>query len=202
MSFSISRFPVSRFFTTLWVLLAITFLSLTALPGPARAQGTLSDTYSAQELVDAGSQFFGSISQGLASVVEKATSQYGLPNAYILGQEGSAALIGGVRYGEGTMYTRNVGQRDIFWQGPTVGFDAGADGSQVMMLVYNLPTVNDVYGRYPAVQGTAYFIGGVGMTVMKRDNVFIIPIRSGVGARLGINVGYLKFTPQATWNPF
>ncbi len=202
MSFPFVRRPVSRFLLTLWMGLALTFLGLMALPRPAHAQGTLSDTYSAQELVDAGSQFFGSISQGLASVVEKATSQYGLPNAYILGQEGSAALIGGVRYGEGTMYTRNVGQRDIFWQGPTVGFDAGADGSQVMMLVYNLPTVNDVYGRYPAVQGTAYFIGGVGMTVMKRDNVVIVPIRSGVGARLGINVGYLKFTPQATWNPF
>jgi len=100
------------------------------------------------------------------------------------------------------MYTRNVGQREIFWQGPTIGFDVGGDGSRIMMLVYNLPDVNAVYGRYPAIQGTAYLVGGVGMTVLKRDNVIIVPIRSGVGARLGVNVGYLKFTAEPTWNPF
>ena len=201
--FSINRKQFSsRLFFALALGLFVSALSVFAMPHPARAQGTLSNTYSSEELVNAGSRFFGSVSQGLASIVEKSVSQFGQPNAYILGQEGSAALIGGVRYGEGTMYTRNAGRRDIFWQGPTVGFDAGADGSRVMMLVYNLPTVNDVYGRYPAVQGTAYFIGGVGMTVMKRDNVIMVPIRAGVGARLGINVGYLKFTPKATWNPF
>ncbi len=183
-------------------LLALCTLGLmSAMSVPANAQGTVSETYSANELIATGSEFFGAVSQGLASVMERAVSQFGQPNAYILGQEGSAALIAGVRYGEGAMYTRNVGQHDIYWQGPTVGFDAGADGSQVMMLVYNLPNVNQVYGRYPAVQGTAYFVGGVGMTVMKRNNVIIVPIRAGVGARLGVNVGYLKFTAQPTWNP-
>ena len=183
-------------------LLALCTLGImSAMSVPASAQGTVSETYSTNELIATGSEFFGAVSQGLASVMERAVSQFGQPNAYILGQEGSAALIAGVRYGEGAMYTRNVGQRDIYWQGPTVGFDAGADGSQVMMLVYNLPNVNQVYGRYPAVQGTAYFIGGVGMTVMKRNNVIIVPIRAGVGARLGVNVGYLKFTAQPTWNP-
>ncbi|MCF6303074.1 MAG: DUF1134 domain-containing protein [Devosiaceae bacterium] len=176
--------------------------ALSVTVAPLHAQGAVSATYSADELISTGTNFFGSVSQGLASVMERAVSQFGQPNAYILGQEGSAALIGGVRYGEGAMYTRNVGQRDIFWQGPTIGFDVGGDGSQVMMLVYNLPDVNQVYGRYPAVQGTAYFIGGIGMTVMKRNNVIIVPIRAGVGARLGINVGYLKFTDQPTWNPF
>lgn len=185
------------------LLILTVFTTLMVSPAQAQqSQGTVSDSYSINELVDAGGDFFGSVSQGLASVMERAVSQFGQPNAYILGQEGSAALIGGVRYGEGAMYTRNAGQRDIYWQGPTIGFDAGADGSQVMMLVYNLPNVSDVYGRYPAVQGTAYFIGGVGMTVMKRDNVIMVPIRSGVGARLGVNVGYLKFTPEPTWNPF
>ena len=193
------RTPISKS-----ALLILTLLiSLMSAPTYAQqAQGAVSDSYSIDELVVAGGDFFGSISQGLASVMERAVSQFGQPNAYILGQEGSAALIGGVRYGEGAMYTRNAGQRDIFWQGPTIGFDVGGDGSQVMMLVYNLPNVSDVYGRYPAVQGTAYFIGGVGMTVMKRDTVIMVPIRSGVGARLGVNVGYLKFTPEPTWNPF
>ncbi len=186
--------------STLFVLSLMGALSVTVVP--LHAQGAVSATYSADELISTGTNFFGSVSQGLASVMERAVSQFGQPNAYILGQEGSAALIGGVRYGEGAMYTRNVGQRDIFWQGPTIGFDVGGDGSQVMMLVYNLPDVNQVYGRYPAVQGTAYFIGGIGMTVMKRNNVIIVPIRAGVGARLGINVGYLKFTDQPTWNPF
>lgn len=194
---------ISPFHFAKAILFAITLSLASALaPLSANAQGTVSDAYSTDELINAGSEFFGSVSQGLASVVERAVAQFGQPNAYILGKEGSAALIGGVRYGEGAMYTRNVGQREIFWQGPTIGFDAGADGSQVMMLVYNLPNVNEVYGRYPAVQGTAYFIGGVGMTVMKRDNVIMVPIRSGIGARLGVNVGYLKFTPQPTWNPF
>ncbi len=171
-------------------------------PVAAKAQGAVSQTYSSDELINTGGQFFGSVSQGLASLVERAISQFGQPNAYILGQEGAGALIAGARFGEGNMYTRNAGQREIFWQGPSVGFDVGGDGSRVMMLVYNLPTVEAVYGRYPSLEGTAYIVGGLGMNVMKRDNVVIVPIRSGLGARLGVNVGYLKFTAQPTWNPF
>jgi len=177
-------------------------MALWAAPNTAYAQGAVSQTYSGEELVAAGEQFFGSISQGLASVVERAVSRFGQPNAYILGQEGSAAFFGGVRYGEGNMYTRNAGQRALFWQGPTIGFDVGGDGSSVMMLVYNLASVNAIFNRYPGVDGTAYVVGGFGMTVLKRGNVVIVPIRSGLGARLGINVGYLKFTRNATWNPF
>lgn len=171
-------------------------------PVSAHAQGAVSDTYSADELVNTGHQFFGSISQGLASVVERAISQFGQPNAYILGQEASGAFIGGLRYGEGAMYTRNVGQHDMFWQGPTIGFDVGGDGSRVMMLVYSLPNVNDIYDRFPGVEGTAFIVGGFGMNVLKRDNIVVVPIRAGVGARLGVSVGYLKFTNQPTWNPF
>ncbi len=177
-------------------------MALLAFPATPYAQGAVSQTYSGEELVSAGQQFFGSISQGLAAVVERAVSQFGQPNAYILGEEGSAALFGGVRYGEGEMYTRNAGQLELFWQGPTIGFDIGGDGSSVMMLVYNLPALQAIFDRYPGINGTAYAIGGFGMTVLKRRNVVIVPIRSGVGARLGINVGYLKFTKDPTWNPF
>jgi len=180
----------------------ILVITLWGAASAAYAQGAVSKTYSGEELLTAGEQFFGSISQGLASVVERAVSQFGQPNAYILGQEGSAAFFGGARYGEGTMYTRNAGQRYLFWQGPTIGFDVGGDGSSVMMLVYNLPAVESIFSRYPGIDGTAYVIGGFGMTVLKRGNVVIVPIRSGVGARLGINVGYLKFTKDPTWNPF
>ena len=182
-------------------LLLIT-LMLTMAPTSARAQGTLMDTYSTDELLNTGHTFFGSVSQGLAAIVERAVSQFGQPNAYILGQEAAGAIFGGVRYGEGDMYTRNAGQRSLFWQGPTIGFDFGGDGSRVMMLVYNLGSVEAIYDRFPGVDGTAYFIGGLGMTVLKRDDVILVPIKSGVGARLGVNVGYLKFTSEATWNPF
>jgi len=179
------------------------FLAALAMPGaPAFAQGSLSDTFSGDELVESGQQFFGSAAQGLASLVERAVSQFGLPNGYILGEEAGGALIIGAKYGEGTLYTRNAGQYSIYWQGPSIGFDVGGDGSKVMMLVYNLSTIEEILGRYPGVDGSAYVLGGFGMTVTKRGNVVVVPIRSGVGARLGINVGYLNFTNQPTWNPF
>lgn len=173
------------------------------VPQVATAQsGSVSDTYSGEELVETGSAFFGSVAQGLASVVERAVSQFGLPNAYVLGEEAGGAIFAGARYGEGRMFTRNQGEHEVFWQGPTVGLDFGGDGSKVMMLVYNLSTVSDIYGRYPGVDGSAYVVGGLGMTVLKFGDVVLVPIRSGVGARLGINVGYLKFTQEPTWNPF
>ncbi|MBE7733149.1 DUF1134 domain-containing protein [Devosia sp. CC-YST696] len=183
-------------------LLTAFLAALLAPTAPVLAQGSLSDTFSGDELVESGREFFGSAAQGLASVVERAVSQFGLPNGYILGEEAGGALIVGAKYGEGTLYTRNAGQFSIYWQGPSIGFDIGGDGSKVMMLVYNLNTIQEILGRYPGVDGSAYVIGGLGMTVTKRGNVVVVPIRSGVGARLGINVGYLNFTSQPTWNPF
>jgi len=184
-------------------LVIVTAIALAFMPVHAFAQaGAVSETYSSEELVEKGNQFFGQVTQGLASLVERAASQFGLPNAYILGQEGSGALFAGARYGEGTMNTRNAGQRPIFWQGPSIGFDVGGDGSRVMMLVYNLPSVDSIYGRYPGVDGSAYVVGGLGMTALKYNDIYIVPIRSGVGARLGVNVNYLKFTQTPTWNPF
>lgn len=154
------------------------------------------------EIVDNGHKFFGSMSRGLAQTVEEASRRWGEPNGYILGQEASGAIVGGVRYGEGTLYTRNAGQRRIYWQGPSIGFDVGGDGDRTMMLVYNLPAVSAIYRRFGGVDGSAYFIGGFGMTAVTTDGMVVVPIRTGVGARLGINVGYLKFTSRPTWNPF
>jgi hypothetical protein len=182
-------------------LLLLALLALQPLPALA-AGGSLSDTYSADELVHTGSAFFGSVAQGLAALVEKSVAEYGLPNGYILGDEGSGALFVGARYGQGTMYTRNRGDFTVYWQGPSVGVDFGGDGSKVMMLVYNLPDVNAIYSRYPGVAGSAYIVGGLGMTVLREGNVVVVPIHSGVGARLGISAGYLHFTRDATWNPF
>ncbi|MFD1302753.1 DUF1134 domain-containing protein [Methylobacterium marchantiae] len=154
------------------------------------------------EIVDNGHKFFGSMSRGLALTVEEATRRWGEPNGYILGQEASGAIVGGVRYGEGTLYTRNAGQRRIYWQGPSIGFDVGGDGDRTMMLLYNMPSVAGLYRRFGGLDGSAYFIGGFGMTAVTNDGMVVVPIRTGVGARLGINVGYLKFTSKPTWNPF
>ncbi|WP_378952533.1 DUF1134 domain-containing protein [Mesorhizobium sp. ANAO-SY3R2] len=158
--------------------------------------------YTAQEILDSGHRFFGSTSGGLASVVEKVFSSYGLPNGYILGEEGSGAFVGGLTYGEGTLYTKNAGDHKSFWQGPSLGWDFGGQGSRVMILVYNLDDVNNLYDRYAGVAGSAYVIAGVGFNVLKRGNILLVPVRTGVGARLGVNVGYLKLTQQPTWNPF
>ena len=158
--------------------------------------------YTAQEIIDSGHKFFGATSGGLATVVEKIFSSYGLPNGYLLGEEGSGALIGGLTYGEGTLYTKNAGDHKVFWQGPSLGWDFGGEGSRVMMLVYNLDDVGNLYNRYGGVAGSAYMVAGVGFNVLKNNNVLLVPIRTGVGARLGVNLGYLKLTERATWNPF
>ena len=181
---------------------ALVLALLFGLAAPAMAQGSLSDSYSGEELVESGREFFGSAAQGLASVVERAVSQFGLPNGYVLGEDAGGALFAGARYGEGTLFTRNAGQYSVYWQGPSIGFDIGGAGSKVMILVYNLNQIQDVLGRFAGLDGSAYVLGGFGMTVIKRANVVMVPIRSGVGARLGLNVGYLKFTSEPTWNPF
>jgi hypothetical protein len=138
----------------------------------------------------------------LATLVEKAFSAYGLPNGYVLGEEGSGAIVGGLTYGEGTLYTKNAGDHKVFWQGPSVGWDFGGQGSRAMMLVYNLDDTNNIYRRFIGVAGSAYVVAGLGFNVLKNGNVLLVPIRTGVGARLGLNVGYLKLTQGPTWNPF
>jgi hypothetical protein len=203
--------------------IAIVFAAISAMlgPGPALAQAgpppqsvpsapppqqtppsPRSNEFSPSELVDAGHRFFGGVSRGLAMIVEKAVSQWGQPNGYVLGEEAGGAFVGGLRYGDGTLYTKNAGDLRVFWQGPSIGFDAGADGARTMMLVYNLPRTAAIFDRFGGVNGSAYFIGGFGMTALVANNITVVPIRSGVGLRLGANVGYLKFTERPTWNPF
>ena len=173
-----------------------------AQPQAPQAQSPEGQHYSSNEIVDAGHRFFGTISRGLAQIVEKAGSQFGLPNGYVLGQEAGGAVVAGVRYGEGILYTKNAGDLRVFWQGPSVGFDFGGEGARTMMLVYSLPATDAIYQRFAGIDGSAYFVGGLGMTALTMNNIVVVPIRTGVGMRLGANVGYLKFTPTATWNPF
>ena len=179
---------------------AALFLSIHFITVEARAQA--SATYSGQEIVDAGHGFFGATTGGLASLVETLFASYGQPNGYILGQEGGGAIAVGATFGEGQLYTKDAGDHAVFWQGPSIGFDFGAEGSRTMMLVYNLNSVEAIYQRYAGVSGSAFIVGGLGATVLESQGMILVPIRTGVGARLGVNVGYLKLTPQATWNPF
>jgi len=158
--------------------------------------------YSGNELVNARHQFFGATSSGLANVIEKAVEKHGLPNGYILGEEASGALVAGLRYGEGKLFTKNAGDHPVFWQGPSVGWDFGGDGNRTMMLVYNLTEAQKIYRRFVGVSGSAYFVGGIGMTVLKHGDTVLVPVRTGIGARLGVNVGYLKLREEPTWNPF
>lgn len=160
------------------------------------------DTFTPQELVDSGHHFFGGVSRGLARGIEEATRRWGRPNGYILGQEGSGAFFGGLRYGEGVVYRRRGAGTRVFWQGPTLGFDVGGEGSRTMMLVYNLQAVPELYRRFVEIDGSAFLIAGVGITAAKADDMVVVPIRTGLGLRLGANVGYLKFTDSPTWNPF
>jgi hypothetical protein len=191
----------------LFLFLALTLGGLgcgaaTAQTGQASAPPPQSGAYSAQEIVDAGHSFFGKTTGGLADAIASIFAKQGQPNAYIVGEEGAGAIVGGVRYGEGTINTKFGGARKIYWQGPSIGFDFGGNGSRVMVLIYNLRTVDEIFVRFPGAEGSAYMIGGLGINYLQRDHLILAPIRTGVGARLGVNLGYLKFTPTATWNPF
>ncbi len=177
-------------------------------PSQGYASETLDDQgsggFSVGEIKDAGHGFFGKVSSGFAGAVEYVFQRSGRPNGYILGEEAGGAFVGGLRYGEGTLHTPDGGQYKVFWQGPSVGYDFGADGSKTMVLAYNLGSPFDIYHRFAGVDGSAYFIGGVGVTYLERraNGVVLAPIRSGIGLRLGANIGYLKYTRQPTWNPF
>jgi len=171
-------------------------------PGPRFEDQNADGSYSSREILDAGRSFFGTVSKGLASVVEYAFQQQGRPNGYILGEDAGGAFVAGLRYGEGMLYTKDAGTHRVYWQGPSIGWDAGAAGSKVMVLIYNLRDPEEIYQRFAGVDGSAYLVGGVGLTFQKSGPVIVAPIRSGVGLRLGANIGYLKYTPRPTWNPF
>jgi hypothetical protein len=195
--------PLMRFASRLAAIALVVMPVLLVAPvTPAAAQSSRPSTYSPDELVRTGHKFFGTVSRELAQLIERAVSRWGQPNGYILGQEGSGAFIVGLRYGDGTLYTKNAGDRRVFWEGPSIGFDYGGDGARTMMLVYKLPATEAIYQRFVGVDGSAYFVGGFGMTALMIGDIVVVPIRTGVGFRLGANVGYLKFTPKPTWNPF
>jgi hypothetical protein len=158
--------------------------------------------YSIDEIMAASAGFFGKVSANLGAVIEYLFKKSGRPAGYILGTEGGGAFLAGLRYGKGTLYVRAGSTQKIYWHGPSLGTDVGADGSKTMFLIYRLKNPDDIYASFAGVDGSAYFVGGVGATLVTNGSVIVAPIRSGVGLRLGANIGYLRFTSHSTWNPF
>ena len=171
-----------------------------ATPAPLPPQTT--QTYAEEDVLGAAQDVFGKGAEGLADIVRKTFKDRGQPNGYIVGREVGGAFIIGVRYGSGTLYHKVEGDRKVHWTGPSVGFDIGGDGSKVFALVYNLADTEDLFHRYPAAEGKAYFIGGFTANYMQRGKVVIVPIKLGVGWRLGINGGYLRFSKKGKILPF
>jgi hypothetical protein len=165
---------------------------------------TSNDTYTAGEIVQKGADFFGVATETMAKAVEKVFSQYGQPNAYIAGNEGSGAIVVGLRYGEGNLYMKRNGDRPtrVFWQGPSVGFDIGANASKSFTLVYNLPNPEAIYQRFPGVDGSYYFVAGIGVNYQQNGRIILAPMRTGIGLRAGVNAGYLAYTRERNYLPF
>lgn len=160
------------------------------------------NTYRRNDLFSAGERVFGKGAEGMAGILEKILKEQGEPNAYIAGREASGAVVVGLRYGSGILSHRIEGDQPIYWTGPSVGFDLGGNASKVFVLVYNLYDTEDMYRRFPEGEGHLYFVGGFSATYLRRGNIVLIPIRLGVGARAGVNIGYMKFRKKQRWLPF
>ena len=160
------------------------------------------DTYEEDTIIDEAANFFGEGAEGLGEVIEKIFKEQGRPNAYIKGTEASGAIVVGARYGDGDLISKGGGTTKVYWTGPSVGFDAGGNLSKVFVLVYNLPNHDAIFQRFPAVDGSFYYIGGVGANYHQVDNIILAPIRLGVGFRAGVNIGYMSYSREKTWNPF
>lgn len=170
-----------------------------ASPPAAIAPG---DSYQQDDLIGAAEGVFGKGAEGLAGLIEKVLKDQGRPNAYIAGREASGAFVVGLRYGSGTLNHKVEGKREVYWTGPSIGFDVGGNAANTFVLVYNLYDTQDLYHRFPAAEGTAYLVGGFTASYLRWGDVVLIPIRLGVGYRLGVNAGYMKFSEKRTWLPF
>ena len=168
-------------------------------PPPASADGA---SVPREDIFTAAEGLFGRGAEGLAGILERILRDQGQPVAYITGQEASGSFVFGVRYGSGTMHHQIEGDRPVYWTGPSLGFDFGADANKVFVLVYNLHDSQQLFKRYPGAEGNAYFVGGFTAQYLRRGDVVLIPIRLGVGLRLGVNAGYMRFSERNRWLPF
>jgi len=180
-------------------VLAFALAFVLGLGLPAAAQD---DTFDEKEILDRATGFFGDVTEGLAKAVEKAFQDLGEPNAYIAGEEAGGAFVVGLRYGQGQLHFKRGSSRTVYWNGPSVGWDVGGNASKVFILVYDLPDAERLFQRFPGVEGSIYFVAGVGMNYVQSGRIVLAPIRTGVGFRAGVSAGYLSFTPKRSWIPF
>ncbi|MCF8207009.1 MAG: DUF1134 domain-containing protein [Methylotenera sp.] len=174
----------------------------TSLPALAADDKDKDATYDQDSILKAATDFFGQTTEGLAKVIEKAFKEQGRPNAYIKGEEAGAAITVGLRYGDGELMMKGGASAKVFWAGPSIGFDLGANASKVFTLVYHLPKAADIYQRFPGVDGSLYYIGGAGINYQRLKGITLAPIRLGVGLRAGASVGYIHYRREKTINPF
>ena len=176
-------------------------LIATPLAGLGGASRAAEDTYDQDSILKAATDFLGSTTEGLAKVIERVFKEQGQPNGYMQGEEASAAITVGLRYGDGELVMKSGARRKVFWAGPSVGIDFGANASKVFTLVYHLPKADDIYERFPGVDGSLYYIGGAGVNYQRRGGITLAPIRVGVGLRGGASVGYLHYRREKSLNP-
>lgn len=196
--------------TALTTLATVSFLFLSGCAsdkGPkadtrSPVQRSIDNTYDESTILGEARKHFGKGAESIAAAVEKVFSRLGRPNGYIVGTEGSGSLMVGLKAGEGSLIHRIEGEKPVYWVGPSLGFETGANVSQVFALVYNLYDTEDLYARFPALEGNAYLVGGASVSYHQRDEIIVVPIRLGVGLRLGGNINYIKFTKERSYNPF
>lgn len=182
-----------------WLAVAAVLGTVWSLPAAAKC--TREDTFTKNEITVKAEAFFGAVTEGLGEVLEKVFKEQGRPNAYIAGTEASGAIGVGLRYGEGTLFHKCAGSRKVWWQGPSVGWDVGANASKSFVLIYNLKDNDQLFQRFPGVEGTFYYVAGVGVNYQRSNNITLAPIRTGVGLRAGANIGYLHYTRKHSWLP-
>ncbi|NQV21534.1 MAG: DUF1134 domain-containing protein [Rhodospirillales bacterium] len=192
-----------------WVILTIVFCTLQPkfVFAQSKSEGSQEtqadgDTYDEGTIFDAASNFFGGSTEGLAKVIQKVFNDLGQPNAYIAGEEISGAFVVGLRYGDGKLTHIKLGERRVYWKGPSAGFDFGGNASKSFTLIYHLNELDPLFQRFPGIDGSIYYVGGVGVNYQQRNDIILAPIRLGVGLRAGVNVGYLHYTENRSWNPF
>jgi hypothetical protein len=179
-----------------WLVLALSLVAVDA------ARATEHDTFTYEEILKKAEGFFGTTTEGLAKAIEKVFEEQGRPNAYIEGEEFGGAFFVGLRYGRGTLVRKEAAKLPIYWQGPSLGFDFGGNAAKTFVLVYRLANTDEIFQRYPGVDGSFYFVAGVGVNYQRAGNVTLAPIRTGVGLRAGASVGYLHYNRQHSWIPF
>lgn len=197
---------ISMFKASLREALLIIGIAVSSAAVAAPAENSSGNTYTKNEIVNTAAGVFGTTTEGIARAIEHVFQELGEPNAYITGREGSGAFIVGVRYGDGDLYMKASGETPVkvYWQGPSLGFDIGGNASKTFTLVYNLPNTEEMYQRFPGVEGSVYYVAGLGVNYQQipRGRIILAPIRTGIGLRVGVNAGYLSYTKARSWIPF